>query len=102
MRKALTEIKTPRKPSFKKGSSRSGADHRSRNQSFSSPRASEDFADEAGYSRPDKLSALEDRMSKGPPKIGEQHAWGMAEGWGKKAGRWGLGAKIFGKDDGKK
>ena len=30
-----------------------------------------------------------------PPRIGEQHVWGTQEGWGKKAGKWGLGAGAF-------
>ena len=54
--------------------------------------ADDDFAVEAGYSRPGRLQseAQEDR-----PMISEKHFWGMVEGWGPKAGAWGKGAKVF-------
>ncbi|BGP12176.1 hypothetical protein JCM10213_004742 [Rhodosporidiobolus nylandii] len=35
------------------------------------------------------------------PKIREEHVWGVIESWGKKAGRWGRGAKAY-EEDGKK
>ncbi|GAA6008111.1 hypothetical protein JCM10207_007033 [Rhodosporidiobolus poonsookiae] len=29
------------------------------------------------------------------PRIGESHVWGVVENWGKRAGRWGLGARAY-------
>ncbi|KAL1411127.1 hypothetical protein Q8F55_002077 [Vanrija albida] len=34
----------------------------------------------------------------GAPKIAEVHAWGVEEGWGPRAGRWGRGAKAHDED----
>ncbi|WWC65826.1 uncharacterized protein I303_108448 [Kwoniella dejecticola CBS 10117] len=57
----------------------------------------DDFATEAGYSRPGKLeSSVTERKS--PPVIKEQHVWGVVDEWGEKAGKWGKGTKAY-KDD---
>lgn len=76
--------------------------------------ANDDLAIEAGYSRPHRLTSpasidhteerVIDHPTKGatrhkPPVIREQHVWGVADEWGKKAGRWAQGAKAFRKDD---
>lgn len=53
-------------------------------------RDSSDFADEAGYSRPETLGP---KISRDPPKISEDHMWGVRDDWGKKAGDWGQGVK---------
>lgn len=84
---------------------------------------SDDFAAEAGYSRPNRLAATvtsnqqqqqqhQDRLIEQPdgemkrmtqPQIKEQHMWGVADEWGNKAGQWGKGAKAFeGSDRGEK
>jgi protein AFG1 len=55
-----------------------------------SDRDSNDFADEAGYSRPETLRP---KVARDPPKISEDHMWGVREDWGKKAGEWGQGVK---------
>lgn len=73
--------------------------------------AHDDLAIEAGYSRPGRLTSpasltsdTEERMidhpTQGasrykPPIIKEQHVWGVTDEWGKKAGKWGEGAKAF-------
>ncbi|OCF33532.1 AFG1-family ATPase [Kwoniella heveanensis BCC8398] len=55
-----------------------------------------DFGVEAGYSRPDKLAEpTSDSDSRTPPRIKEQHVWGVVDEWGKKAGKWGQGAKAY-------
>ena len=53
-------------------------------------RDSSDFADEAGYSRPEMLGP---KVSRDPPKISEDHMWGVRDDWGKRAGDWGQGVK---------
>ncbi|WVF68274.1 hypothetical protein IAT40_003039 [Kwoniella sp. CBS 6097] len=55
----------------------------------------DDFGVEAGYSRPEKLA---EPVSRTPPRIKEQHMWGVVDEWGKKAGKWGQGAKAYQKD----
>ena len=57
-----------------------------------------DFAEEAGYSRPQNLGPK--GITRDPPKISENHMWGVRDDWGKKAGDWGQGVK--GKRPGKK
>ena len=72
-----------------------------------------DFATEAAYSRPGLLqrpaaepsasveghSETASARSVGPrgnaPVIGEKHVWGVVDGWGEKAGKWGKGPKAF-------
>ena len=69
-----------------------------------------DFASEAGYSRPgllqkpaeadqaaDPAAAARHQLGSrvGAPVIQEKHMWGVVEGWGEKAGKWGKGAKAF-------
>ncbi|KAL0572696.1 hypothetical protein V5O48_009270 [Marasmius crinis-equi] len=34
-----------------------------------------------------------------PPKLRDYHVWGVREDWGKRAGRWGKGAKVYEKPD---
>lgn len=70
----------------------------------------DDLAIEAGYSRPHRLTSPAtvdhsdervidhptlDTTRHKPPQIREQHVWGVADEWGKKAGKWGEGAKAF-------
>ena len=69
-----------------------------------------DFATEAAYSRPGLLAkpATEEEMIRvvreqtgprgNPPIIGEKHVWGVVDGWGEKAGKWGKGSKVFKKE----
>lgn len=82
--------------------------------------ANDDLAIEAGYSRPGRLTSpapdhapahatvavdhtaerVIDHPTQGasrykPPVIKEQHVWGVADEWGKKAGKWGEGSKAF-------
>ncbi|KAK8849679.1 hypothetical protein IAR55_005014 [Kwoniella newhampshirensis] len=52
----------------------------------------DDFASEAGYSRTEVKTPLEGRN---PPRLKEQHVWGVADEWGQKAGHWGKGASAF-------
>lgn len=72
------------------------------------PAKDDDYAVEAGYSRPHRLteSVSEITHSDGgagprldPPRIREEHVWGVADEWGEKAGKWGKGPKIFKKED---
>jgi protein AFG1 len=62
-----------------------------------------DFAEEAGYSRP---QLLQPRATTGPregaPVIKEHHMWGVTEEWGDRAGKWGKGVKAFDDDKGEK
>ncbi|ORY34742.1 AFG1-like ATPase-domain-containing protein [Naematelia encephala] len=60
---------------------------------------SDDFAAEAGYSRPSRIRP-NDPEDKGAPVISEHHVWGVTEEWGDKAGKWGKGAKAFGRGQG--
>ncbi|PWN51519.1 hypothetical protein IE53DRAFT_47792 [Violaceomyces palustris] len=39
------------------------------------------------------------RRGDGPPVLSEAHVWGVREDWGKKAGAWGQGAKVFTKEE---
>lgn len=65
---------------------------------------SQDFATEAGYSRPERLtrSPKEEPVRQqragpreGAPVITEKHMWGVVEEWGEKVGKWGKGVKAF-------
>lgn len=65
----------------------------------------EDFAVEAGYSRPQRLTERQEpvitHQNEGagprhdPPIIKEEHVWGVADEWGEKAGKWGKGPKAY-------
>ncbi|KAK4688538.1 hypothetical protein P7C73_g1566, partial [Tremellales sp. Uapishka_1] len=55
-------------------------------------KGTDDFADEAGYSRPVNMGGGPRRN---PPIIGEHHAWGVTEEWPEKVGKWGKGPKVF-------
>ncbi len=57
--------------------------------------AGEDFAAEAGYSRPEFLRQPLPSEERDPPVIKEHHVWGVVDEWGDKAGRWGQGVKAF-------
>jgi len=63
-----------------------------------SSKQGEDFADEAGYSRPVKLAPPNpEYVSRAdPPVIDEHHVWGVVDEWGPKAGKWGKGAGAYG------
>ena len=62
-------------------------------------KAGDDYADEAGYSRPRFLRQPPRNEDRNPPIIQEHHVWGVTDEWGGKAGRWGKGAKAFEGDD---
>lgn len=47
----------------------------------------DDFADEAAQ--------IDVKLAAGPPRIREEHMWGVREDWGKKAKRWGQGAAAY-------
>ncbi|ORX37709.1 AFG1-like ATPase-domain-containing protein [Kockovaella imperatae] len=59
------------------------------------PDNDDDFATEAGYSRPERLHPRAEDLPDGKPVISEKHVWGVADGWGPKAGKWGKGSKWF-------
>jgi hypothetical protein len=48
---------------------------------------------------PEDLDRRAEGASVGPrgnaPVIAEKHVWGVVDGWGKKAGKWGKGPKAF-------
>lgn len=62
---------------------------------------SDDMAREAGARGPRGEAAhveepeLQAGPKEGAPRLSEVHAWGVEEGWGKKAGRWGKGASVY-------
>ena len=64
-----------------------------RKQAHAPAEQDEDFAVEAGYSRPHLLQPRVIDMDE-KPIISEKHVWGMVDGWGPKAGKWGKGAKA--------
>lgn len=58
-----------------------------------------DWAEEAGYTttsgtRPEGEAKPTRYARPPPPKISEDHMWGVRDDWGKKAGEWGQGAKA--------
>jgi protein AFG1 len=63
--------------------------------------SSGDFAVEAGYSRPQRLTPGITHQNQGagprhdPPIIKEEHVWGVADEWGDKAGKWGKGPRVY-------
>ena len=59
----------------------------------------EDFATEAGYSRPQFLQRPVSDNERDPPMIKEHHVWGVQDDWGPKSGKWGQGAKAFRRND---
>jgi hypothetical protein len=60
----------------------------------------DDMATEAGSQFGNKYEEPEFEIKRRePPKLAEYHAWGVEEGWGKKAGRWGKGASVFRKEE---
>ena len=62
---------------------------------ISEVRLDEDFASEAGYSRPQFLRQPPMGEERDPPVIKEHHVWGVVDEWGENAGRWGKGSKAF-------
>lgn len=74
------------------------------------PLAEGDFAVEAAYSRPHRLTnspipegqdPVITHRNRGagprhdPPQIKAEHVWGVAEEWGEKAGEWGKGPRAY-------
>nr|XP_031857709.1 uncharacterized protein CI109_006869 [Kwoniella shandongensis]KAA5524781.1 hypothetical protein CI109_006869 [Kwoniella shandongensis] len=57
--------------------------------------ANDDFASEAGYSRTEVKKNGSTQELRNPPKLKEQHVWGVADEWGEKAGKWGKGVRAF-------
>ncbi|GAA5914046.1 hypothetical protein JCM6882_001832 [Rhodosporidiobolus microsporus] len=57
------------------------------------PRGEKEVDVRAGAGRP---------MGEERPKIKEDHVWGVIESWGKKAGRWGKGAKAYEEEEGQR
>jgi protein AFG1 len=55
----------------------------------------DDYAAEAGYSRPQFLRQPPANEERNPPVIKEHHVWGVVDEWGDNVGRWGKGAKAF-------
>lgn len=88
-------------PPLPTGKVRAGTTTRGAAAAVSSSRGqTEDFADEARYSRPLRMAQATEANPREPPVIQEQHVWGVVEEWGPKAGRWGKGAKAYdGEDD---
>ena len=62
---------------------------------ISEVRLDEDFASEAGYSRPQFLRKPPMGEERDPPVIKEHHVCGVVDEWGENAGRWGKGSKAF-------
>ena len=61
----------------------------------SSAKADDEYAVEAGYSRPQFARRPPADEERTPPVIKEHHVWGVVDEWGNRAGRWGKGAKAF-------
>ncbi|TFK53712.1 hypothetical protein OE88DRAFT_1655972 [Heliocybe sulcata] len=53
-----------------------------------SPKGQDDFASEAGYTRPT-------RERPEAPRLKEEHVWGVREDWGEKAKEWGRGSQVY-------
>lgn len=60
----------------------------------------DEMAAESGVKAPDGED-VDPRFGSrsGAPRFKEVHAWGVEEGWGPKAGKWGKGASAFEKED---
>lgn len=61
---------------------------------YSQP-SSADFADEASYNGSHIRSPEQARPE--PPRLNNEHIWGVREDWGPRAKTWGQGAKVFDK-----
>ncbi|ESK92105.1 putative mitochondrial atpase [Moniliophthora roreri MCA 2997] len=62
----------------------------SRSEPPQSVKLDDDYASEAAYDAQNLPKDL-----RPPPKLRDHHVWGVREDWGKGAGKWGQGAKVY-------